>query len=178
VTPSVVSSTTGHAQRRFDVRNTAHSTFKDMQVRQSREPFCSSDKFHPLSAAWAKRWRRRGIVSVFVAHKRNSVFEPLAKWDWYITWELLRGYREIAERLIFGNRRSCGLVGVAPFVWFLHSRNFPQNLRGGIAARMQASFGGGGGSVAKRKLIAPGRSEQQTTTKRDQTTTNKHCIAA
>src|SRR5207245_4670895 len=104
-------------------------------VRQSREPFCSSDKFHPLSAAWAKRWRRRGIVSVFVAHKRNSVFEPLAKWDWYITGELLRGYREIAERLIFGNRRSCGLVGVAPFVWFLHSRNFSQNLRSAMTRR-------------------------------------------
>jgi hypothetical protein len=124
VTPSVVSSTTGHAQRRFDVRNTAHSTFKDMQVRQSREPFCSSDKFHPLSAAWAKRWRRRGIVSVFVAHKRNSVFEPLAKWDRYITGELLRGYWEIAERLIFGNRRS-----PPPF---LQLRTIPRNCEGGI----------------------------------------------
>jgi hypothetical protein len=37
----------------------------------------------------------------------NSVFEPLAKWDRYITGELLRGYREIAEGLIFGNRTLC-----------------------------------------------------------------------
>jgi hypothetical protein len=54
----------------------------------------------------AKRWRGLEIASVFVAHKRNSIFEPLAKWDRYITGELLRGYREIAEGLIFGNRRS------------------------------------------------------------------------
>ena len=127
-----------------------------MQVRQSREPFCSSDKFHPLSAAWAKRWRRRGIVSVFVAHKRNSVFEPLAKWDWYITGELLRGYGEIAERLIFGNRRSCGLVGVAPFVWFLHSRNFSQNLRRDIVGERRANFGG---------VDQSGRRNDQTNTK-------------
>jgi hypothetical protein len=88
------------------VRNTARSTFKGIHVGQSAKPFCSSDKLHPLSAAWAKRWRGLEIVSVFVAHKRNSVFEPLAKWDRYITGELLRGYWEIADGLIFGNRRS------------------------------------------------------------------------
>jgi hypothetical protein len=87
------------------MRNAARSTFKDMKVGQSAEPCCSSDEFHPLSAAWTKRWRRLAIVSVFVAHKRNSVFEPLAKWDRYIAGELLRGYGEMAERLIFGNRR-------------------------------------------------------------------------
>jgi len=61
------------------MRNTAFSTFKDIQVRQSAEPFCSSDEFHPLSAVWAKRRRRRGIVGVFVAHERILVLEPLAK---------------------------------------------------------------------------------------------------
>jgi hypothetical protein len=43
---------------------------------------------------------------VFVAHNRNSVFEPLAKWDRYITEELLRGYREIAEGLVFGQSKG------------------------------------------------------------------------
>jgi hypothetical protein len=60
------------------MRNITRSTFKAMQVGQSAKPFCSSDEFHPLSAAWAKRRRGRGIVSLFVEHKhkRNSVLGP------------------------------------------------------------------------------------------------------
>ena len=70
-----------YRNRRHDAsvcENTARSTFKGIHVGQSAKPFCSSDKLHPLSAAWAKRWRGLEIVSGFVAHKRNSVFEPLA----------------------------------------------------------------------------------------------------
>jgi len=89
---------------RVGVRNTARSTFKGIHVGVVRRTVLFVGQVS--SAAWAKRWRGLEIASVFVAHKRNSIFEPLDKWDGYITGELLRGYREIAEGLIFGNPRS------------------------------------------------------------------------
>jgi hypothetical protein len=101
-----------YSNRRHDasVCETPHS--RHSKVYRSGNPpnrFVHRGKFHALSAAWAnalsaawaRRWWGLEIINVFVAHKRNlgSVHY----------WELLTGYWEMAEALIFGNRNDCYL---------------------------------------------------------------------